>query len=94
MAVATTGSEFNAFSKDLGARLLEVDFASNFPVRIRSLAIAASQLDTEGDGSSIAVSWDHTYPDDYGMLDLSPSEYSALVAKITVDEKTALNYLE
>ena len=36
----------------------------------------------------------HTYPDDYGMLDLSPSEYANLATRIENNEKQAIKFLE
>ena len=42
VAVATTSAEFNGYSKDLSARVIESDIISNFPIRIRTVTIPSS----------------------------------------------------
>ena len=93
ISVATTSAPFNAYSKDLSGRVLEVDLASNFPIKIETVVIPASSLDSE-DGLDITAKFLHAYPDDFGMLDLSPSEYARLVARIQTSETDALNFIE
>lgn len=95
VAVATTSAEFNGYSKDLSARVIESDTISNFPIRIRTATISSADLSKKNmDFIDLTVKMDHTYPDDYGMLDLSPSEYAKLANRIENNEEQALMFLK
>ena len=85
IAVATTSAEFNANSKDLSARFLDVHLTSSFPMKIYTIAIASTNLRSVTLPSLISVEFRHTYPTsfgDHGMTDLSPSSYAALATRI------------
>ena len=97
IAVATTSAEFNAHSKDISARFLEVHQASSFPIKIYTVAIPSTNLRSVTLPGSISVEFRHTYPtsfSDHGMNDLKPSSYAALATRIQANEVTALHYLE
>lgn len=93
VGVATTSAPFNGYSKDLSGRVIEVDLASNFPIKIETVVVPASNMNSS-DGTDITARFDHAYPDDFDMLDLSPSEYVRLAYRIETSESAALNFLE
>ena len=65
-------------------------------MKARTYKISADELPTSAtdNGSDISVTLSHTYPDDFGMADLSPSEYAALAERINTNEIQALNHVK
>ena len=78
VAVGTTSAQFNVFSKDPSLRVLTIDKISNFPIEIKTWAISGDSIATATSSDKITAQAKHTYPTDYNMLDLSPSEYDYL----------------
>ena len=74
VGVITTSADFSPFRKDPSARLLEMDKASNFPIKISTASISAESISTMESKDDLTVVYKNAFPEDYtDMLDLSPS---------------------
>ena len=94
VGVATTSGAFTAFSADPSARVLEIQQEFNVPVKIDTWKLRTSQFSKVSAADELTVTKSHTYPDDFGMEDLSPAEYMNLAERIRKSESTAKKYLE
>jgi hypothetical protein len=101
VAVATTGTAFSPYSKDMAARLLTVDTLTNLPIKIDTWKIEASEVDAKTDDelANVVVSLDHSFPLDlWGrdnlISDLGPSSYAALVDYIRRLSAVASSWLQ
>ena len=87
--MATTATAFSPFKKNLAARLIEVDLATNLPIKIDTWSINKNDIETD-DLSNLEVTLDHSYPRtsaevdslSLSMPDLSPSSYASYVEQI------------
>ena len=97
VGVATGATPFSPYEKNLAARVITVDEATNLPIKIDTWSIAADSIETD-DTSTISAVLAHSYPGDmfgsgYDMPSLSPSAYSAYADEIRENEDVAVAYL-
>ena len=90
IAVSQIAGTFSNFDRNPSARLIHVDRVTNLPVKINVFEL--QDLSLVKKESEIVSLLKYTYPDSFGMRDLSPTSYAEFAERILNDEEEALNY--